>query len=482
MTDIEATPQQLRRARVAGLYAAGVAVPAALTVVVLALLPSGGAHHAPAAPTAPTSGWQVDHVLLVVAAFIALGHLGGAAAARLGQPRVIGQTIAGLLLGPSLLGSLAPQLQQWLRGDGAGQAVDLLSQLGVVLFVFVIARDLAVTEHRAGPAALVVGHTMVAVPLAAGTATALLLLPERPATVGPVPYVLFLGVAMSATALPVLGHILAERRRLSSPVGVLATTAAAAGDVTLWCLLAVALSLAGATSMTATLWKFGLAVGFLLLLWFGLRPLLRLLLPPGRDSIYTGPAILLSGLLAAAVVTDRLSLHAIFGAFIFGLVLPSGSVLVKRVTVAVEQASQWLLLPLFFTAVGARTRLDRIGDARTLAIGGLVLVVAITAKVLSGGVAGRVIGLGRRDSAVLGVLMNCRGMTELVVLNAGLTAGIIDTTTFTVFVVMAIVTTAATGPLLDRLRWSGPTSARKEPARALTHQAAGEGGTSEAGT
>jgi len=446
------------RRRLAVVYAGGVVVPGAFVVLLLSRLPTEMAAR-PAAAAAPAQVWQVGHALGTIAVFIAVAHLGGALAARLRQPRVVGQATAGLLLGPSLLGWAAPPVSQWLHAGGSDQAVDLLAQLGVILFVFLTARELADGEHRAGPTAFVVGQTMVAVPLAAGMLTALALSADRPAGVGAVQYTLFLGVAMSATALPVLAHILAERRRLTSPIGVLGISAAAVGDASIWCLLAVTLCLAGTGSLPETLIRLGAALAFLAVLWWGVRPLLRRLLPAERDSRYAGPALLLAAVLGCALVTDRLGLHAIFGAFMAGLLLPHGSMLVARVTVVVEQATQWLLLPLFFTAVGSRTRLSVIGEPRLLAAGAVVLAVAVLSKIIAGGGAGLAVGLGGRDSAVLGVLMNCRGMTELLILNIGLAAGVIDAGVFTLFVVMAIVTTALTGPLLDLLGWRDPIMA-----------------------
>jgi len=459
------------RRRLAVVYVCGVVIPAGLVVLLLSGLPTAMAAR-PAPTAAAVQGWQVGHALGTIAVFVAVAHLGGALAAWLRQPRVVGQATAGLLLGPSLLGWAAPPVSHWLHAGGSDQAVDLLAQLGVILFVFLTARELSDGEHRAGPTAFVVGQTMVAVPLLAGMLTALALSHHRPAGVGAVQYTLFLGVAMSATALPVLAHILAERRRLTSPIGVLGISAAAVGDASIWCLLAVALCLAGTGSMADTLARLGLAVVFLAVLWWGVRPLLRRVLSAERDSRYTGPALLLAAVLGCALVTDRLGLHAIFGAFVAGLLLPHRSMLVARVTVVVEQATQWLLLPLFFTAVGSRTRLSVIGEPRLLAAGALVLAVAVLSKIIAGGGAGRAVGLGARDSAVLGVLMNCRGMTELLILNIGLTAGIIDASVFTVFVVMAIVTTALTGPLLDLLGW-------RDPVQAVTASAAAESRTSQ---
>lgn len=445
--------------RLAALYTAGVIAPVAAVITLLIHLPGGPTVLKAAASLPVGVGVQVTHALAVIAVLVITAQLGGVAAHRLGQPHVVGQATAGLLAGPSLLGHVAPTAAGWLHAGGADQAVDLLAQLGVVLFVFMIGRELADGGHRVGPAAFVLGHTMVAVPLLAGVVTAVLLLPGmRPAHIAVVPYALFIGLAMSATALPVLAHILAERGQLTSPIGALGAASAAVGDAGIWCALAVTLCLADGGSLPATVLRLAGAAGFAAAVWWGLRPLLRHLLPRQRDSRHTGPALLLALVLGSAAATDYLGLHAIFGAFLLGLAVPRTSVLVQRVTVSVDGVTQWLLLPLFFTAIGSRTRLDVITHPHTLMICGTIVGIAVASKLLAAGGTGRALGLSWCDSTALGVMMNCRGLTELVLLTVGLHAGILDDRVYTVFVIMALVTTAVTGPLLSRLGMPRPAT------------------------
>ncbi|MGI5185397.1 cation:proton antiporter [Dactylosporangium sp. CA-152071] len=406
--------------------------------------------HPAAAPVSAPGGLDVPHILAVVALLVAVTHLGGSVAARLRQPRVIGHAAVGLLLGPSALGQVAPAAGGWLRAGGAAAAVEVLAQLGVLLFVFRIGHDLArSTASATRGAALLAGHTTVAVPLLGGAAVAVTVLAAPPG-VGTIPHALFVGLAMSATALPVLAHILAERRLLTSPLGALATTAAAVADATIWALLAVTLCLVRAGSLAATGLRLAAAAGFIAAVWWLLRPLASRMLAADRGVSPVRPALLLCIVLGCAAATEQLGLHAIIGAFLAGLTLPRQAAAVRRVVAIAGGAADWLL-PLFFVAIAAHTRLDLLTTGPVVALAGLVLVTAVAGKLLSGVAAGRVIGLAWRDATVLGVLLNCRGVTELVLLNIGRTAGIIDGTTFTVFVVMAVLTTAATGPLLDLL-------------------------------
>ncbi len=456
------------RRRLVLAYTAIAAVPAIVAVLVLVAVSGTGQGVPAAAATSPA--FDVGRVLLTVAIVVMAAHAGGTLSGLLRQPRVVGQAVVGLLLGPSILGSTTPDLYSWLHGGGSSQAIDLLSNLGVVLFVFLIGRELAGRGERNTGTALVVGHAMIAVPFLCGVIVAIFLVGDyRPPSVGPLPYALFLGLAMSATALPVLAHILAERGLLTSRIGALATTAAAIGDATVWCLLAVTMCLVHGGSMTSTLLRAAAALIFAAIMWWGVRPVLRRRVQPGIVAGPGLPVMLLAALLLCAQLTESLGLHAIFGAFLLGLVVPRTSIAAQRVSVMAEGITEWLLLPLFFTAIGSRTHLDLIGGARWIVLCLVVLVIAIVSKFAAAGGAARAVGLTWRDSAAIGVMMNCRGLTELLILNVGLSAGIIDARVFACFVVMALATTALTGPLLTALGVQRPTSgAANEGARRPT--------------
>lgn len=285
----------------------------------------------------------------------------------------------------------------------------------------------------------------------------LLLEPYRPPAVAGLPDALFLGAALSATALPVLAHILAERRVLTSKVGTLATGSAAVGDATLWCLLAVTMCLVERGSVAQTMTRLAGAAVFAAAVWWLAWPLMAYAASRYAAGGILGPAALLAGLLLSAATTEHLGLHAIFGAFLFGLAVPRGAIAVQQVTTMASGLTEWLLLPLFFTAVGLRTDLGLLSGNAAISLCATVLAVAALSKLISATAVSRAVGLSWRVSAAIGVAMNCRGMTELLVLNTGLAAGVIGSDVFAVFVVMTLVTTAATGPLLTLLGYRRPT-------------------------
>jgi Kef-type K+ transport system membrane component KefB len=437
------------RRRTAAVLAIGLAVP---TAVVAALLVAFGNTRHDVSPETSAAGLDVDRALAAIAVIVTIAHLAGALAVRLRQPRVVGQAGAGLLLGPSVLGYLAPGWERWLHSNGNDQAINLLAQLGVILFVFLVGRELASGSAAPRPtAALTLGASMTAIPLTAGVVLAATLFgAHRPVSVGAAPYDLFIGLLMAATAMPVLAHLLAERDLLTSPAGTLAVSAAAAGDAAIWCLLAVTFGLVRGASTALTVAHLAAAVGSLAALWWMARPALRRWLPTTGSGPLI-PALLIGSLLCVAQLTDALGLHAIFGAFLFGLVMPADALPVRQVTTVTTGTCEWLLLPLFFAATGSRTRLN-LADPVVLGTAAIVIVVAAISKIGSAAAAARMMRWSWRDSTAIGVMVNCRGMTELILLSVGRAAGIIDNLVFSVFVLMAVVTTASTGPLLSRLR------------------------------
>ncbi|GAA1378469.1 hypothetical protein GCM10009661_50110 [Catellatospora chokoriensis] len=453
------------RSRLTWIYMAAVIIPAAVAAAVLAAV--GAAEASASDAQAAAHAGDLGRVLATIVIVVAAAHAGGALAVRLHQPCVIGQAAVGLMLGPSLLGVLAPGAADFLRHPASVRAVDLLAQLGVILFVFVVSQQMA--GHSAAGSvsqAVAIGHAMIAVPFVCGVLTAVLLLePYRPPAVGGLPYALFLGAALSATALPVLAHILAERRMLTSKVGTLATGSAAVGDATLWCLLAVTMCLVERGSLAQTMTRLAGAAVFAAAVWWLARPLMAYAAGRYAGGGILGPAALLAGLLLSAAATEHLGLHAIFGAFLFGLAVPRGAIAVQQVTTMASGLTEWLLLPLFFTAVGLRTDLGLLSGNAAISLCAAVLAVAALSKLISGTAVSRAVGLSWRESAAIGVAMNCRGMTELLVLNTGLAAGVIGSDVFAVFVVMTLVTTAATGPLLTLLGYRRPTrpSAAAQP-------------------
>lgn len=396
--------------------------------------------------------WTLLALAVIVLAVRAVGFL----VSRVGQPRVIGEIIAGILLGPSLLGLVAPSVSDYLFPPPVVTALGVLAQVGLVLFMFTVGVELDLRRVGHRGTSVVLGHASVAVPTTFGAVLGWLLHPDlAPAGVGRVPFALFFGVALGITAFPVLARILESRGMTGSPRGTLALAGAAIADVTAWCLLAVVISMLG-DGVVTSLWRIGSLAVFCAVVFGVLRPAVRRLLASGLpDSGLL--VVLVSGALLAALATDLMGMHTIFGAFLMGVIVPHDSPRVARLIGPVESFCAAFLLPVFFTQFGLGFRLGDIGfDAGAWALTALIVVVAIVGKIGGSMAALRICGQGWRESATVGALMNCRGLTELVVLNIGLALNVLTTKAFTMLVIMALFTTVLTGPLLALL--GRPTS------------------------
>ncbi len=371
-----------------------------------------------------------------------------------GQPPVIGEMIAGLALGPLVFGALAPAAQAWLFVPSSLPALDGLSQIGLVLFMFIVGAELRLPGgvRQTLGAAGAVGGLAVAVPIAlALLVTPLLYSRYAPAGIGYWPFALFLAVSMAITAMPVLARILKDRHFTRTPVGQLALTAAAMADVLAWIMLALIVGLISAQGDWAPFQRSMLGLSAMLALCFGLlRPLLRRWLARHALQGKSGGgvlAMLLIGALGCAALTEWLHLHAVFGAFLFGLCLPRDDALLAGLIERLEHVAVIALMPVFFALAGLSTSVDAFhGDA--LGAFALILAVAVIGKVVGGALGARVGGHGWRDSMAVGSLMNARGMVELIVLKIGLDAGVIGPEIFTLLLLMAIVTTMMTTPML----------------------------------
>jgi Kef-type K+ transport system membrane component KefB len=433
-----------------------------LPLLVVTVVLEVGPTLAPGQATAgrgPAPAAAVPHLPLLiaqVAAVLLASRVLGALARRVGQPQVVGEMAAGLALGPSVLGALAPGWSAALFPLPSLGFLQALSQMGLVSFMFVVGLDLDPSQLRGrGAAALFVSHGSIALPFALGTGLALALYGHlAPAGVAFAPFALFLGAALSVTAVPVLARILGELELEQTPLGTLALAAAAVGDVTAWCVLAVVVAIARNDAPGAAVTIAGAAL-FTAALWLGLRPLLA------RARLFKGPlgpealaaATLLA--LACAFCTEAIGVHALFGAFLAGAVMPRGEAM-AHLAHRVEDVLEVVVLPLFFAFTGLRTDLALGGAPQTLLA---VVLVAVLGK-LGGAAAGaRLAGLSWREAGALGALMNTRGLMELVFLSVGLEVGVLSPQLFAPMVVMALVTTAMTRPLLVRL---APTSAPQQ--------------------
>ncbi|RAY16153.1 cation/H(+) antiporter [Actinomadura craniellae] len=436
------------RVRTPLVYGGLVVVPLALTTLLLA---TGTDATAPVTPAGGAGGEHVLVRLLVAAALIvAVCRLAGAVAGALGQPPVLGEIATGILLGPSVLGALWPGGTAWLLPDPVLSHLGVLAQLGVILFVFLAGLEIDLRSLRGRRRlALVVSHVSIAVPLLLGVAVALAVHSRfAPPGVASMPFALFMGVAMSVTALPVMARILMDAGLHRSRLGTLALTCALVDDLTAWCLLAVVIALVAAGGAAGVLTTIALSAGFAAAVLYGVRPLARRF----GDAEPAAPVVL-GGVLLAAACTDWIGVHAIFGAFLLGLALPADTALARRVRELAGGVTMVLLLPLFFAYSGLRTDLSLLGTDPVLwGWCALILLVAVAGKLGGASVAARGLGVSPRESLRIGALMNCRGLTEIVVLNIGLDLGVIGPELFTILVVMALVSTAMAAPIVRGAR------------------------------
>lgn len=400
-------------------------------------------------------------LLVQIAAVLLTARVLGIAMRALGQPAVMAEILAGIALGPSLLGQLWPGALAELFPPASLSVLKPLSQIGLVLFMFLVGLEFdpaflrGRTRHT-----IAISHASIAVPFALGMAAAWWLGPAyAPPDVSPLSVALFLGVAMSVTAFPVLARILSERGLTKTRVGAISIACAAVDDVTAWCLLPFVIAIARARAVADALATTGLALAFIGAMVLLVRPLLRRALASAIAREGASLGVIASALLflvAASAVAEIIGVHALFGAFLAGAVFPKTGALAARITSELETVVLVLLLPLFFASSGLRTEIGLVSGPREWLVTAGLILVATTGKFGGSALAARWTGLGWREASAIGVLMNTRGLMELVVLNIGLDAGILSPTLFTMMVLMALVTTFATTPLLS---WIHPDHA-----------------------
>jgi len=399
------------------------------------------------------SAGAFGHVLLALLIIIVLARVLGNVFRLLHQPPVIGEIIAGILLGPSFLARVAPGISAYVLPASIAPFLNVLSQVGVVLYMFLVGLDLDPgLLRRRGHAAVAISHASIIAPFLMGAALSLILYPRLATTgVSFTSFALFLGVSMSVTAFPVLARILTDRAIHKTRMGAIALTCAAVDDVTAWCMLAFVVAII--QSRTAGfVTTFGGALAFVAAMLFVVRPLMvRLMLVYGNRGRLTQGlmAIVFVALLLSAWATDLIGIHPVFGAFALGAMIPHDSGLARDLTDRLEDLLVVLLLPAFFAFTGLRTQIGLVSGSEQWILCALVIVVASVGKFGGSAIAARLTGLGWRDASALGVLMNTRGLVELIVLNIGLDFGIISPTVFAMLVLMALVTTIATTPVLD---------------------------------
>ena len=382
---------------------------------------------------------------------------------KIGQPSVIGEIIAGIALGPSLLGMYCPDFFHALFPANSLENLKFLSQIGLILFMFVIGMelDIKVLKNRAKEA-IVISHASIVIPFALGIGLAYFVYNRfAPEGVKFLSFSLFMGIAMSITAFPVLARIVQERGMHKTKLGAIVITCAAADDITAWCLLAVVIAIVKAGTFVSSLYIISLALLYVVLMIFLVKPFLKRIgdLYGTKDSLSKPVvAIFFLTLIISSYATELVGIHALFGAFMMGSIMPDVAKFRTVFIEKVEDVSVILLLPLFFVFTGLRTEIGLLNDPYLWKVTGFIILVAVVGKFFGSALAAKFVGQSWRNSFIIGALMNTRGLMELIVLNIGLELKVLTPEVFTMMVIMALVTTFMTGPALDLINYIFKTS------------------------
>lgn len=405
-------------------------------------------------------------LLLQIVVIIGFTRLFGFLFKKIGQPFVIGEIVAGIVLGPSIAGLFFPDLNLLLFPVASLGSLNFLGQIGLILFMFIIGMELdlkAIVKQTHN--AVIISHASIIIPYTLGMGLAYYIYHDyAPSGISFLSFSLFMGITMSITAFPVLARILQEKGLTRTKLGVMVLTCAAADDLTAWCILGAVIALVKSGSSLSALYTIGLAVTYVLLMLKIVKPALQKL-----ENIYAKDekhrtsiiALLFIMLIVSSYTTSIIGIHSLFGAFIAGLIIPSGLSFRKIVIDKIEDVSIVLLLPLFFVINGLKTQIGLINEAHLWVTFGWVLLVGVAGKFGGSTIAAKMVGQSWKDSLSIGVLMNTRGLMQLIVLNIGFDLGILSPQIFAMMVLMALVTTFMTGPALNLINWLMPEKSSK---------------------
>jgi Kef-type K+ transport system membrane component KefB len=413
---------------------------------------------------------SIGLLLLQILIILATCRVVGFLFKKIRQPTVVGEILAGIILGPSLLGSLFPGAYAFIFPEESFSNIQILSQVGLILFMFTIGMELDVNEVRKRwQDTVLISHAGTIVPFALGMVVAYFIYAEyASAQTSFHSFALFIGISLSITAFPVLARIIQERGFTRSHLGTLSLASAANGDITAWCLLAAIVAYAQAGTIQSALYTILFSALYAAMMLFVVRPVLKIVgnLYHNKEVVDKSlVAIMFFILLASAYITEILGLHALFGAFIAGIIMPENTKFRKIMNDKVEDVSLALLLPLFFVYTGLRTEIGLIAGTEMWLLCGLFILVAIIGKFGSTVIVARFSGEGWKNSLYLGTLMNTRGLMELIVLSIGLEMNILPQPIYVMLVLMTLVTTFLTTPLIAFLRFCFKTSERKKQQR-----------------
>lgn len=397
-------------------------------------------------------------LLLQIIIILFVSKLFGAIFTKIKQPSVVGEMVAGIFLGPSIMGFMFPGFSEFLFPKISLNNLQFLSQIGLALFMFIIGMELDIEKLRnKAYNAIVISHASIIFPYFLGVSVSYFLYEHfAPANISFAAFALFMGIAVSITAFPVLARILQERGLTRTSLGAIVITCAAFDDVTAWCILATVIAIAKAGSIASALFTILLSVVFVLIMVYAVSPLIKKLSNKYGDSENlnkTLVAIVFFVLLLSACITEAIGIHALFGAFLAGVIMPQKSNIKKLLMEKLEDVSILLLLPLFFAFTGLRTQIGLLNEGHLWATCGLIIFVAVLGKFGGSALAAKLTGQSWTDSFSIGALMNTRGLMELIVLNIGYDLGILSPALFAIMVLMALTTTFMTGPLLDLIEY-----------------------------
>jgi Kef-type K+ transport system membrane component KefB len=393
-------------------------------------------------------------LILQLIIIMAVARLSGFLFQRIGQPMVVGEIIAGIALGPSFLGAFAPGFFNSLFPPDSVNILQQLSQLGLIFFMFIIGMELDSRSFRkSASSAFLISVSSIVIPFVSGFILAFFLYPDFSTHhTRFISFASFLGATLSITAFPILARIVQERKYAGHPVGHLAISSAAIGDVIAWCMLAVVITIVKSSGIISSLLTIAFSVTYILLMIYVVKPfMVRLGKVYASREAMSKPIVALVFLLIllSTLFTDAIGINPLFGAFMAGVVMPENMSFKKLFTEKIEDVSLVILLPLFFVSTGLKTHIGLINSTHLILICFLIIMVASMSKVVGSLIASKYTGLAWKDSFVISVLMNSRGLMELIVLNIGYDLGILSPEIFAMLVIMALVTTLFTGPGLS---------------------------------
>jgi Kef-type K+ transport system membrane component KefB len=393
-------------------------------------------------------------LILQIISILICSRLLGYLFKKMGQPTVIGEIFAGIVLGPSFLGWIFPKVAVFMFPEESLKNLQFLSQIGLILFMFIIGLELDVEVVRTKVrSAVAVGLSSIALPYILGIILAYFLYNSfAPKNVSFLAFSLFMGISMSITAFPVLARILQERGMTKTTLGSMALTCAAINDIAAWCILAAVIAIVKAGTITTAIFTIALAFFYVLLMFYVILPLLKKLAAiyiSGEELSKTAISFVFIILLSSSYIAEIIGIHALFGAFLAGVIISEALIIKNNIIEKIEDVSLVLLLPLFFVLTGLRTQISLLNQGNLWLICIIIILVAITGKFAGTTISAKIAGQSWKDSLSLGALMNTRGLMELIILNIGYDLGVLTPEIFAMMVLMALVTTLMTGPTLD---------------------------------